>query len=148
MKNVVCPISGEKVLVNIPRITALLVLSFMGLYLLSNQALIVGILIVDFFIRGFLKTKFSPLAFIAKNVHGLFLWGNEKSVNKAPKIFAARLGFVFTSLILVLHVVGLHHMGVVVSGLLVLFAGLECIINFCVGCWVFTLFVHPFYSKN
>ncbi len=148
MKNVVCPISSEKVFVNVPRITALLVLGMLAAYLFSNQMVVLAVLIVDFFIRGFGKSKYSPLAILANKIHGLFSWGNERLINKAPKIFAARLGFVFTTLIFVLSLLGLEGVSYLLSGLLILFASLECLVNFCVGCWVFTLFVNPFYSKN
>ncbi len=143
-----CPISREKVFVNIPRITALLVLSMLTAYLYSNQLVVLVILVVDFFIRGFGKSKYSPIALLANKIHGLFSWANERIINKAPKIFAARLGFVFTSLILVLSVLGFYGVSYLLSGLVILFASLECLVNFCVGCWVFTLFVNPFYSKN
>lgn len=148
MKNVVCPISSEKVFVNIPRITALLVLGLLTTYLLSNQLMVLVLLVIDFFIRGFAKTKYSPIAFLSKKIHGQLSWGNERLINKAPKIFAARLGFVFTFIILALSVFGFENLSYLFSAILILFAGLECVVNFCVGCWVFTLFVNPFYSKN
>ncbi len=148
MRNVICPISDEKVLVNIPRINALLVVGLLVGYVLNSHVLLMIFLVIDFFMRGFLKGRKSPLAFISIKLHNLFRWDNEKRINKAPKIFAARLGFVFTMLILVFHVLQIPILVNVFSIMLIFFAFLECALNFCVGCWVFTLFVNPFYSKN
>ncbi len=148
MKNVVCPISNEKVLVNIPRINAFLVVGMLVGYMLSDYIVMVAFLVIDFLIRGFFSSRYSPLAVISSKLHSMFKWNNEKMINKAPKIFAARLGFVFTVMILFFHLLGFQMLANAFSTILILFASLECVLNFCMGCWVFTLFVNPFFSKN
>ncbi len=148
MKNVVCPISEDKVLVNVPRINAFLVVGILVGYLLNSHIALITFLVIDFLIRGFFNNVKSPLALLSIKMHGLFKWENEKFTNKAPKIFAARLGFVFTVFILLLQIFHVQIVANILSIMLIFFAFLECALNFCLGCWVFTLFVNPFYSKS
>ncbi len=148
MKNIICPISDEKVLVSVPRINAFFVIVILMGLLLNYHIVIISFLIVDFFIRGFINMTKSPLTFVSLKLHRLFKWRNEGFVNKAPKIFAARLGFMFTVFILVLQMFKIEFVADVFSVLFIFFAVLECALNFCLGCWVFTIFIHPFYSKR
>jgi len=56
---------------------------------------IMAVLAVDFMIRAFIKPKYSPLATLARGtVSGLNL--PRKMVDNAPKVFAARIGVIFS----------------------------------------------------
>ncbi len=142
MKNLVCPLSSERISDLIPRISGSIVVFLLFLYVLTNNILIPAFLLVDFFLRGFTKGEYSPVAklsrFISANIRK-----KGKLIDKAPKIFAARLGFIFTFLIFIFQLTGLSIVSETLSYALILFAGLECVANFCVGCWIFTLFVLP-----
>ncbi len=72
----------------------------------------------------------------------------EKPIDKAPKIFAARMGFVMALAICLLYMAGLLTASKVVAGVLVFFAGLEFAIAFCAGCTIYTLFVLPFFKNS
>jgi hypothetical protein len=146
MKNLVCPISTERISDQIPRVNALLVIALLVLYAIINSWIIPAFLAYDFFARGYMNAKYSILAKVSVRISKI-LPGKGKRIDKAPKIFAARLGFLFTTAIVVAHFFSLPAVGSSISGMLIVFAGLECVFNFCLGCWVFTLFVQPFYSK-
>lgn len=145
MNNLVCPVSSARISENIPRINALLTIFLLIVYGYNNFLIIPLFLAYDFFIRGFGNSKHSLLAIISKKIENL-ISNKGKLIDKAPKIFAARLGFVFTILILATHLLGLTTITYSLGMALILFASLECFLNFCVGCWVFTLFIQPFYK--
>ena len=143
MKNVICPLSSERFNENLPRLIGLFVVILLIAYVILNIWLIPAFLIVDFYIRGFGKGKYSLLFKLAVALNNkLPLKG--QLIDKAPKIFAARLGFVFTFLIVTLHLLGMPMLSNSLAIALIVFAGLECVANFCVGCLVFTWFVKPY----
>jgi len=68
-------------------------------------------------------------------------------IDKAPKVFAARLGFLMTTVIAVLFILELQLASFVVAGMLIFFAGLEFGFAICVGCTIYTYLILPFYKK-
>lgn len=146
MKNIVCPYSPDRVSENTPRIIALFAVILLVIYVYTNWIIIPAFLLFDFFVRGFLESEKSILLKIAKVINSKFL-KKGKMIDKAPKLFAARLGILFSLMILVADVIGLSGLSVGLSIVLILFASLEGVMNFCVGCWVYSFFVLPFYSK-
>ena len=100
----------------------------------------------DFFIRAFTNLKFSPISY-ASHFLSNALSLPVKLIDKAPKIFAARLGFLMTAVIAVLFIFDFKLASVVVSSLLVFFAGLEFVFAICIGCLIYTYLVLPFYKK-
>ncbi len=147
MKHIVCPLSSERFPDQISRVNALLVIVLLSLYVITQSWMIPAFLVFDYYSRGFLNSKYSLLAKLSvKTSKWLSLKGNM--IDKAPKIFAARLGFTFTIAILFANLLGYTGISIGISSMLILFAGLECVLNFCLGCWVYTLLVQPFYSKG
>lgn len=146
MKNIFCPISEERINEQVPRITALLVMVTVILALAFNSLLIMAFLVADFYIRAFTKLKFSPLSCVGYWITRL-LKLPAKAIDKAPKIFAARMGFVMSLAVAVLFAVHLTIASSIVAGILVFFAGLEFSIAFCAGCTIYTYMVLPFYRN-
>ncbi|SRR6056297_2903999 len=144
MKNLICPVSPERVDENVVRFTALWVVLLLGLFFLFPNPYIPVFLIVDFFIRAFTKARFSPLSYLSQKVVGR-QDSAPKLIDKAPKIFAARIGLFFSALILILFIAGLNTPVMLAAGVLGIFAFLECGINFCAGCYVYTYLVYPLY---
>ena len=106
-----------------------------------------GIMMVDFYIRAFTRLKYSPVSYLAQ----LFVKGIGTEpiwIDKAPKMFAARVGFLLTSLTLGASILGLPLMAMITGATLVCFSFLECGLNFCAGCWVYTYVVFPLVRKN
>ncbi len=146
MKNLFCPISDERINEQVARITALYIIITVIVAFASDSLAVMGFIVADFFIRAFTKMKFSPLSCLAYWTTQLFKLP-VKQIDKAPKTFAARMGFIMTLAFTVLFAVKLYVASVVVAGVLVLFAGLEYTIAFCAGCSIYTYFVLPFYKN-
>jgi hypothetical protein len=145
MKNLVCPISDERVNERVTRINALMTTLLVVAGLIFNSVLFFIFLLADFFIRAFTPLKFSPLSYLSSSLaNALNL--SKKPIDKAPKIFAARLGFLMTMIITVLFLFNLSLASFVVSGILVFFAALEFALGICVGCIIYTYAVLPFYK--
>ncbi len=147
IKNLVCPVSEEKVNEQVTRINAFLTILLVAAGFMFHSALFFIFLMADFYIRAFTKLKFSPVSYIsAKLANALNL--NKKPISKAQKVFAARLGFVMTLAIVILYLLNLITAAAVVAGILVFFATLEFALAICVGCIIYTYLVLPFYSTE
>lgn len=141
MNTLICPISTEKVNKSVVRITGFLVATTVILYALTGNILFMVYLIADFTIRGFSSLKYSPYSWLASKLsHKLNL--KVKPTDKAPKLFAARVGFIFS-----LTTVGLYFVSpvaaLIVAFILMTCALLESLFDFCVGCVVYTYIVLP-----
>ncbi|MCX6525786.1 MAG: DUF4395 domain-containing protein, partial [Actinobacteria bacterium] len=83
--------------------------------------------------------RFSPLGLIATKVVAPRLPQFEKLVPGPPKRFAQAIGVAFTVTASALWLAGMPGAARVVVGFLVLAAGLEAALGFCLGCKVFAL---------
>jgi hypothetical protein len=145
-KQLICPVSGERVNENAVRITALWVVLLMGVYFITANPIIPALLAVDFYIRGFTKLKSSPLSWISKQLIKIIDVPNVL-IDKGPKIFAARIGFILTLATSLFGFLGFSILSISIGSVLVVFAFLECGLNFCAGCWVYTYVVDPLVKK-
>jgi hypothetical protein len=143
MKQIVCPISNEKINEQITRSNALIGILLLITGLMLNSASFLVFLMADFFIRAFTKSKYSPVSYASHWLTSALNLG-EKRINKAPKNFAARLGFLMMLVITTLFVTGFSTAAFVVSGILVFFATLEFALAICVGCIIYTYAILPF----
>ncbi len=144
MKQIVCPISDEKINEKITRLNALLGILLLCSAFLLNSGFFLVLLTADFYVRAFTRTKHSPISYVSHwltNAFGL----TEKHIDKAPKIFAARLGFVMMLAITFLFFGGFNSASLAVGGILVFFASLEFALGICVGCIIYTYVILPFY---
>ena len=147
MKNLICPISDLRVNEYVTRISALLAIVVIVLAFVLNSVFLFAFLMADFFIRAFTEIKFSPISFVSHNVSNA-LSLSVKMIDKAPKIFAARLGFLMTTVIAGLFILNMPTASMIVAGLLIFFAALEFVFAICVGCMIYTYLVLPFYKKQ
>jgi len=146
MKNLVCPISDQRINEQVTRLNALFTIGVIVLAFVLNSALFLIFLMADFFIRAFTEIKFSPISFVShylSNALNLPI----KMIDKAPKIFAARMGFLLTALITGLLVFDLNLTSMIVSGFLIFFAALEFLFAICAGCMIYAYLILPFYKK-
>lgn len=140
-----CPITGEQRDNTTARVVAGLVIVIAGAALLVAllvstriAAIITGILALDFIIRAFVRPKYSPLAALARGiVSGLSL--PRKMVDNGPKVFAARIGVIFSAVAAILYAGNLLYAGSTVLVILLLCAALESFLSFCLGCWMYSL---------
>src|SRR5207248_1496475 len=117
-----------------------------ALYAITGSIVFVIALMIDFVIRGFTQLRYSPLSWLATQIVRLTKL-SEVKIDKAPKIFAARVGFVFTLASTLLFFIS-PSASLVVALVLMGFALLEAVFNVCVGCIVYTNIVLPLYNRN
>ena len=147
MKNIVCSVLSEKINERVVRINALLVILITCTGFILNSSLLLLFLTFDFFIRGFTTLKISPVSITSLGLVKT-LQMKEKTIGKAPKIFAARLGFLMMIIISVLYLLNFKIAALSFSGMLVLFAFLEFSLGICIGCSIYSYVVIPFFKKN
>lgn len=146
MQNLVCPISDQRVNEQITRLNAMLVVGILVLAFVLNSVFLFVFLMADFFIRAFTHVKFSPISFASHSLSNA-LNLPIRMIDKAPKIFAARLGFLMTMAIAVLFIYSFKIAAIAVATILIFFASLEFFLAICVGCLIYTYLILPFYKK-
>lgn len=146
MKNLVCPISDQRINEQVTRFNALFAIGIIVLAFVMNSAILLVFLMADFFIRAFTEIKFSPLNFASHYLSNA-LSLPVKLIDKAPKVFAARLGFLMTAVISGLFVLEFSLASIIVSSLLIFFAMLEFLFAICAGCMIYNYLILPFYKK-
>ena len=146
MKQLVCPISEEKINERVTRLNAFFTVLLTVAGIVFSSPIFIVFLMADFYMRAFTRLKYSPISYLSsKLANALNL--NKKPIGKAQKIFAARLGFLMTLVITVLLLLQVNTAAIVVAGILVFLASLEFALGICVGCFIYSYFVLPFYKK-
>ena len=133
-----CPFSPQSANEKVVRLTAFLTILLTLAGLFSSLQWIALLLCFDFFIRGFTNKPWSPLRRAAKALARLFRLKPEP-INAGPKIFAAKIGFVFCTVIATTAFAGLNQTARILSELLVLLAALEAFFKICVGCHIYSM---------
>lgn len=146
MQNLVCPISDQRVNEQITRLNAMLVIGIIVLAFVLNSLFLFVFLMADFFIRAFTNLKFSPISFASHSLSNA-LNLPIRMIDKAPKIFAARLGFLMTLAMALLFIFSFKITAIAVASILIFFASLEFFLAICVGCLIYTYLILPFYKK-
>lgn len=146
MKNLFCPISNERINEQVARTTAMLVIVMVIVAFALDSLVVMAFVAADFYVRAFTKMKFSPLSFVAYWITQM-LNLPARPIDKAPKIFAARMGFVMSLAFAILFALKLYTAATVIAGVLVFFAGLEFAFAFCAGCSIYSYLVLPFYKN-
>ncbi len=142
MKQLICPVSNEQVNERLTRINAFFTILLVIAGFVFHSVFFPLFLLADFYIRAFTKSKLSPVSFISSGLARL-LQLSKKPIDKAPKMFAARMGFLMTLVIAVLFLLQLYTASMVVAGILVFFALLEFAFGICVGCIIYSYLVLP-----
>ena len=136
-KKISCPVDHIAVNENQVRITAFLVLLLTSSYLIAGHWAILLFLVIDFFFRGFGFGAYSPLNLISGwLVRKLSI--KNKPIDRAPKSFAAQVGFLLSDLLLITDAVELKTIALAIAVVLILFSFLESVFAFCAGCHVYT----------
>ncbi len=145
MKQIVCPISKDKVNEQVVRLNAIIGVLLVIAGFAFDSAFYMLFLMSDFFIRAFTPARFSPISFVSHWITNTMRLG-DKQIDKAPKIFAARLGFLLLLVLNILFLTGAQAPAMIVGGIFVLFAMLEFALAICIGCIIYTYLVLPFYK--
>ncbi len=97
-----------------------------------------AVLAYGFLARVLTGPTLSPMGLLATRVLVPLIGNREKPAAGPPKRFAQTIGLLFSGSALALtYGFGLPQVSEIVLGVLVLFAGLESILAFCAGCFVF-----------
>ena len=137
-QNISCPVSQVTVNEFRVRIVASFVFLTSIVYLLFPNWIIPAFLAMDFFIRGFGQSRFSPLSALSGWIVRTLKIGT-RPIDQAPKRFAAQLGFAFSSLLLIFTLFSFLDASYTVAGILALFSFLESALGLCAGCHVYSL---------
>jgi hypothetical protein len=133
-----CPVNGVRVNESVVRLIAaqVIVLGLLAWWL--EQPFITLFLLIDFGFRAFDVARFSLLRQVALGLSVLFKLP-AKPTDAAPKQFAALLGLVVVASLLSAQLLDLQLIALIIIGLLVVFATLESVFSFCVGCIIYQL---------
>lgn len=146
MKQLICPISNEYINERVTRINAFLGILLIVAGFVFNSVFFFLFLTADFYTRAFTQAKYSPISYLSyRMTNALHL--DKKNTDKAPKIFAARIGFLMSLTITVLMLLQFNTAAFAVGGILVFFASLEFALAICMGCIIYTYLVLPFYKQ-
>jgi Domain of unknown function (DUF4395) len=133
-----CPVNGVRVDEHVVRLIAAQVIVLGVAAWWFEQPFITLFLLIDFGFRAFDAARFSLLRQLAFGLTVLFKL-NPKPTDAAPKQFAALLGLVVIASLLLAQLIDLPLIALIVVGLLVIFATLESVFSFCVGCVIYQL---------
>lgn len=134
----VCPISSQQVNAKTAQFNAALTVLCVMVFLLTPVRAVAVVLLVDFFIRGFLKPGYSLFNQMSQVVLKR-LKVQPVMTNAGPKIFAARIGFLVVSLMTLAWLLNYFLIATALGAILALFAALEAAFNFCVACKAYPL---------
>lgn len=135
--NLQCPVDFVTINEHKARVIAFLVMLLIIGFLVTSLVPIIAFLVIDFFMRAVNLGKYSALGVLSDGVISLLKIGS-KPVDRAPKRFAALIGFVFCTTMLTLSLFSLAAGTRIAGGVMILFAALEAFAGFCAGCYVYT----------
>jgi hypothetical protein len=135
--NISCPVDNVSVNENKVRTTAFFVLLIGIVYLATSCWLFAAFLTLDFALRAFNLNTYSALGIISGVVVKQLKLKN-KPTDRAPKRFAALIGFVFSAFILATSLLHLTIISQAATAVLLVFASLESFAGFCAGCYLYS----------
>ncbi len=136
-----CPIEYKTVDKNIIRVNAMIVFSFLVLFVVSSNPAYLVIIGIDFIIRVFFGLKYSPICFVIKRI--LRLSGvKPHKINAGPKTFAAKIGLLFSVFSLTAYMLGMETISIGIAVVFLIATGLEAFLNYCLACQIY-----PYYKK-
>ncbi len=135
-----CSYTGVSVDENAARFTALFTVVLVAVAVATGWIWIYAALGVDFALRSRIRSRRSPLAFLAQRlVRALGL--TPRITDAGPKAFAAKLGLLFSVSAFVFGVLGYPLVASAVAITLGACAALEAFVGFCVGCLMYSVLV-------
>ena len=142
-----CPMSEKRVNKWIARVNAGLTFIILLTFFYTRNPLIILFLAVDFSLRGFDRSEYSPLAWAARNVLKVLPF-KKKLINAGPKFFAARIGWFFSVLVLLFIALRMPVTATVIASVFTFFAFLEAVFGFCMACYVYPYFYKLLYHLD
>ena len=146
-KNIICPISNKKINENVARMNGVLTMIFLLISLNINSIIPILFLSFDFLIRGLDLPKYSPFSKISNIINDLFSI-KPIMINAGTKIFASRVGFLLSLLILLFYYVNLIYISIGVGVVFFICALLESLFNYCLACKIYPYFYMVVYKSE
>ena len=134
----ICPISNQKINETVARLNGLFTVLFLIAFAVTFNLFIISSLLVDFLLRATNNSKYSVFTIVSKNLVRRFAL-KEHFINAGPKVFAARIGLVFSVSILLTTLLGFEVTSVVLAGVFGICAFLESAFGFCIACEIYPL---------
>ncbi|HEY3389225.1 MAG TPA: DUF4395 domain-containing protein [Prolixibacteraceae bacterium] len=147
MNTIICPVSIEKVDEKLVRFTALLTFLIALIFIYMPNPLLAAFLVYDFLSRGIGINRASILSLTGRGLKD-YIPFRSKIIDKAPKIFAARIGLVLSLLATILLLANAVFASQLVMVVLAFFAFLEWTSGFCMGCYIYSWIVFPYFNKH
>ncbi len=145
-KNIICPVSNEKIDSYVNQFTIFISVILVLLSVFTRNPLFLYIAACDYCIRAFTSGQLSPIRFISISLSKLFRW-KPKMIDKAPKVFASRLGFLCLLASSIMLNIDLPIASLVIAVMATSLFMLDALGIVCVGCLIYHRIVFPFYQK-
>lgn len=146
LDNLVCPISNVRIDRNVVRVNGFITTLLLLTYVLIGAPWIIIPIGLDYVLRAMMHGPTSPMAHLAAAVaRGLRV--PFRPMDKAPKVFASRIGVCFAMGAAILYFVA-PTASRYLAGALAIFTMLESVFDFCVGCVVYTYLALPLYRAR
>jgi hypothetical protein len=133
-----CPVSDKTINERVARVNGVFTLVLLVVYALTQNIIPVVFLTIDFLLRSSDYSKYSLIGISSKGIVRYFGL-RENIINAGPKIFAARLGFLFSTLIVSASLFGAWVPALSLAAVLGLFSFLEAAFGLCVACEIYPL---------
>lgn len=137
MKNLSCPISNDLVNSKLTRIYAIITFVSIAVYLFTPFKAIIYLTATDFLIRVLFTVKYSPICNLIKYILKVSQTSTHM-VNAGPKKFAAKIGFIFSMMMLLGHILGYSTFSYFVGAMFFVAVGLEAIFGYCLACAIYS----------
>jgi hypothetical protein len=136
--NIDCPVDFVAINESQVRLTALQVFIFAVMYIVTGFWPLFALLVPDFLLRAANLGKYSLLNNISRVFVKLSGMG-YKPADRAPKRFAAGIGFIFSIFITGFHLLQLGTTALALAMVILVFSFLESFMGFCAGCYVYSI---------
>jgi Domain of unknown function (DUF4395) len=143
----ICPVSSERVNEKVARVNALLSVLFILAFLITENIFFALFLMVDFYLRSINNAKYSLIAIASSKL--LKMMDVEPGlINAGPKIFAARIGWLFLTITVISFLAGFKDFAFITASVLGVFCFLEAAFGFCLACKLYPFVYNHFYKES
>lgn len=143
----ICPVSSERVNEKVARANALLSVMFILTFLITQSVFFALFLMVDFYLRTIFSARYSLLANISSRMLKILEFEPDY-INAGPKIFAARIGWLISTITVISFLAGFEGIAVITASVLGLFCFLEAAFGFCLACKLYPFLYNYFYKES
>jgi len=145
--NALCPISDKQINEKVARFNALFTVILILAFSFSSGIILAIFLTLDFLLRATDNSKYSPIAKLSVAIVK-YSKIESSNINAGPKLFAARIGLLFSSLILISTVLNASVLALSFTAILGFFSFLEAAFSFCVACEIYPFIYKLLYRQK